>query len=149
MKKLNWGHGLLIALGCFMIFILTLILVFPLGKQNAELISDNYYEEELVYQEVIDAKNNAEALTVTPIYKQSAEGIRITFPEELTVDENKINFFLFRTDDSNLDVKKDLILENRSILIPNKILAPGSYTLKIKWYGDKKPHQIDYDVIWK
>ena len=41
MKKLNWGHGLMIALGCFILFILFLILVFPIGKQNADMISDN------------------------------------------------------------------------------------------------------------
>ncbi len=56
MKKLNWGHGLAIALGCFIIFILSLIFIFPMGKQNAEMISNNYYEEELQYQDVIDAK---------------------------------------------------------------------------------------------
>ena len=149
MKKLHWGHGLAIALGCFIIFILFLIFIFPNGKQNAELVSTNYYEEELDYQNIIDAKNNAAELKDKPVYQQSDEGIKITFPETIKVDGNKINFTLFRTDDSNLDLKKELPLENKSFMIPKKIIRAGSYTLKLKWTENKKPYQLDYDVLWK
>lgn len=148
-KKLHWGHGLAIALGGFIIFILSLIFIFPIGKQNAEMVSNNYYEDELGYQKVIDAKNNAAALKEQPIYQQLPEGIKITFPESINVDGNKISFVLFRTDDSNLDVKKELLLENKSFLIPKKVISAGSYTLKLKWTENKKPYQIDYDVLWK
>lgn len=138
-----------IALGCFIIFILFLVFVFPIGKQNSELISDNYYEEELEYQNVINAKKNAETLKEQPIYQQLNEGIKITFPESINVDDNKISFVLFRTDDSNLDVKKELNLQNKAFLIPRKVIKSGSYTLKLKWTENKKPYQIDYDVLWK
>jgi len=148
-KKLHWGHGLAIALGCFILFILFLIFIFPNGKQNAEMVSNNYYEEELEYQNIIDAKNNAATLKEQPVYRQLPEGIKIIFPESINVDGNKISFVLFRTDDSNLDVKKELPLENKSFLIPKKVISAGSYTLKLKWTENKKPYQIDYDVLWK
>lgn len=61
MKKFTWGHGIAIALGSFMLFILGIIffgaqMLFPDGNDNSDLVSDNYYENELAYQEVIDAK---------------------------------------------------------------------------------------------
>ena len=87
----------MIALGCFILFILFLIFIFPMGKQNAEMISNNYYEEELQYQDIIDAKNNAAKLEKKPTYKATTEGILITFPESIKVDENIANFVLFRT----------------------------------------------------
>lgn len=149
MKKLHWGHGLAIALGCFILFILFLILVFPMGKQNAELISNNYYEEELRYQDIIDAKKNAAKLEEQPVYKATSEGMMISFPASIKVDEDKANFVLFRTDDSNLDVKKEVALQHNLFLIPKKVLSPGSYTLKLKWTENKKPYQIDYDILWK
>ena len=149
MKKLNWGHGLMIALGCFILFILFLILVFPIGKQNADMISDNYYEEELKYQDVIDAKENAAQLKEIPAYKATANGMEITFPESIKADDNKVEFILFRTEDSNLDIKKELNLENHKFVIPNKVVFPGSYTLKLKWTENKKPYQVDYDILWK
>ncbi|MCD9853970.1 FixH family protein [Epilithonimonas sp. JDS] len=149
MKNLNWGHGLMIALGCFILFILFLIFIFPMGKQNAEMISNNYYEEELKYQDVIDAKNNAAKLEKTPTYKITSEGLLITFPETIKVDENTVNFVLFRTEDSNLDVKKEVTLQHNLFLIPAKVISKGSYTLKLKWTENKKPYQVDYDILWK
>lgn len=149
-KKFTWGHGVIVALGLFMIFILSMIFFFTRGWQNAEEISDNYYADQLAYQDVIDAKNNADALPEKPVYSESAEGITITFPTSITVDERKVNFILFRTDDAKLDVKKELILnDNRQVLIPSKIIFRGSYTLKIEWKQNNQPYQIDYDVQWK
>ncbi len=149
MKKLHWGHGLAIALGCFILFILFLIFIFPIGKQNADMISNNYYEEELEYQKIIDAKDNAAKLEQLPAYKATSEGMLITFPENIKTDENKVNFILFRTDDSNLDVKKEIVLQHNLFLIPKKVISKGSYTLKLKWTQNKKPYQIDYDIQWK
>jgi RPA family protein len=149
MKNLNWGHGLAIALGCFMLFILFLIFVFPMGKQNADMISNNYYEEELQYQDIIDAKNNAAKLEKTPTYKVTNEGMLISFPESIKVDDNTVNFVLFRTADSNLDVKKEVTLQHNLFLIPKAVISSGSYTLKLKWKENKKPYQVDYDILWK
>ena len=120
-----------------------------MGKQNAELISNNYYEEELRYQDIIDAKKNAAKLEEQPVYKATSEGMMISFPASIKVDEDKASFVLFRTEDSNLDVKKEVGLQHNLFLIPKKVLSPGSYTLKLKWTENKKPYQIDYDILWK
>lgn len=150
-KKFTWGHGIVIALAVFMIFILSLIFIFSRGWQNAEMVSDHYYEEELNYQQVIDAKKNAQQLPALPRYIPTAAGIGVDFSALPTPpDGGKIRFELYRTDDANLDVKKELPLDAASkIQIPAKILVPGSYTLKVKWLAAQKPYQVDYDVIWK
>ena len=149
-KKFNWGHGVVVALALFMGFILFMVFVFPNGKQNSEMVSDNYYEDELHFQKVIDSKKNAEQLEEKPIYSETNEGIKITFPDNIIPDGKKIDFSLFRTDDKNLDVNKTLNLSNNSdFIIPKEILVKGSYTLKVKWEIDKKGYQIDYDVLWK
>lgn len=150
LKKFNWGHGIVLALGLFIAFILFMIFIFPNGKQNSELVSDNYYEDELQYQQVIDSKKNADALPVKPQYSQLPQGIKISFPAEIKPDNATVSFTLFRTDDKNLDVKKDLQLNaDGTLLIPRKVLAAGSYTLKIRWKENKKPFEIDYDLLWK
>lgn len=148
-KKFHWGHGIALALGVFIIFILSMIFFFPIGKQNSELVSDHYYEDELAYQQTIDAKKNADLLPQKPVYTQNKDGISVAFPELIQPENKKIKFILFRTDDGSLDVSKELQLQNNEILIPAKILVPGSYTLKVSWLKDKKPYQVDYDVLWK
>lgn len=149
-KNFNWGHGIIIGLGSFIAFILFMIFIFPNGQQDADMVSDNYYADELNYQQVIDAKKNAQLLKESLQYQQLPTGIKINYPESITPDSSKVHFDLYRTNDSNLDVKKDLNLDpQKSFTIPKQILSPGSYTLKVKWTQDKKPYQIDYDVQWK
>lgn len=149
-KKFNWGHGVILALASFIIFIMFMILVFTRGQQNAEVVSDHYYEDELVYQDVINAKNNADKLPAKPAFEQNIHGITLTFPADIKPNDGKVHFILFRTNDAHLDVKKDVELSNNhSFTIPAKILIAGSYTLKVKWIMDKKNYQVDYDVLWK
>ena len=55
--KWNWGTGLAIALGLFVLSMgYTMYLVF---QQRFDLVTTNYYEEELAYQETIDRKEQA------------------------------------------------------------------------------------------
>ena len=149
-KKFSWAHGVILALLSFIAFILFMIFSFSRGWQNSEMISDNYYEDELMYQKIIDAKNNLDKKEEKPKYEQSTENITVTFPTSYTVDAKKVDVELFRTDDSNLDVKKQLELNAANqIIIPKTILMKGSYTLKLKWSEAKTPYQIDYLVEWK
>ncbi|MBS1548508.1 MAG: FixH family protein [Bacteroidetes bacterium] len=149
-KNFNWGHGIVLALASFMAFILYMVFIFPNGKQNAEMISDNYYEEEMQYQQVIDAKNNASQLSEIPKYSESDAGITLSFPSSIQVDQGKVDFSLFRTDDKNLDVNKSIVLDaNKSFVIPKQVLVAGSYTLKVKWKEKRNDFQVDYDIQWK
>lgn len=150
LKKFNWGHGVALALGLFIAFILFMVFGFTYGQQTSELVSDDYYGDELLYQQVIDAKRNAEQLSEIPKYQQVAQGMKVTFPSTIAPENKNIKFELFRTDDANLDVKKELNLDaNNEIIIPKQVISKGPYTLKIKWSHAKKPYQVDYDVLWK
>lgn len=148
--KFTWAHGIIAALGLFMAFILYLIFIFPLGKQNSELVTESYYEDELVYQQVIDAKNNADKLPEKPLYVQSAAGIKITMPYGFTSQNTRTNFHLYRTNDALLDIEKEVALDGKnSFEIPAAVLSPGNYTLRLYFTKDSVNYQLDYDVEWK
>lgn len=150
MKNFNWGHGVVLALGCFIVFILSMVIFFPMGKDNAEMVTENYYEEELLYQNVIDAKNRADTLQIKPAYSQNKKKIKVTFPKHINNKNSTFKFELKRTNDKNLDIKKVTELDhNNSIIIPESVLKHGNYILKLSWTKDKHEYQIDYDVIWK
>ncbi|MBB4807998.1 nitrogen fixation protein FixH [Chryseobacterium defluvii] len=150
MKNFSWGHGIVIALFAFIIFILSMLFLFPAGQKNSEMVTDNYYEEELQYQNVIDAKKRADNLQEKPVYNQSAGGIKIAFPKEYNNANTTVKFVLNRTDDQNLDIKKTVQLDaQQSFLIPAQVLKKGNYTLRLMWAKDKTDYRMDYDVIWK
>lgn len=150
MKNFTWGHGIVLALASFMIFILSMLFLFPNGQKNSEMVTDHYYEEELEYQSVIDAKKRADSLVEKPAFFQDATGMRIKFPKEYSTAASDINFVLNRSDDQNLDIKKAIQLDaNQSFLIPANVLVKGNYTLRLNWNIAKKDYRLDYDVIWK
>lgn len=148
--KFTWGHGVVVALASFILFILYLIFVFSHGQQNSELVSDNYYEDELAYQTVIDAKNNAATLQEIPQYEALPEGIKIVFPKDINNQNSKMKFILYRIEDQRLDIKKDITLDaHNAFVIPNKVLVKGGYILKLMWTKEGKDYQVDYDLEWK
>jgi len=150
MKNFSWGHGVVIALAAFIIFILSMLFLFPNGQKNSEMVTDNYYEEELQYQDVIDAKRRADSLQEKPVYNQTADGIKITFPKDYDNSNTTVKFILNRTDDQNLDIKKAVQLDaGKSFLIPAQVLKLGNYTLRLMWTKNKTDYRMDYDVIWK
>ena len=148
-KKFSWGHGIVIALGSFIAFILFMIFLFPNGQQNSEMITENYYEEELAYQKVIDAKNNADLLPEKPKYNQDQSGIKVIFPEDINNENSKFTIDLHRADDQKLDVKREIKLDGKNTLfIPANILVKGNYVLRTMWITNNKNFQIDYDLVW-
>lgn len=150
MKNFTWGHGIVVALASFIIFILSMLFLFPNGQKNSEMVTDQYYEEELQYQSVIDAKKRADQLEEKPVYSQNTNGITIKFPESIDNSNTEINFVLNRTDDQNLDIKKSVKLDaGNSFTIPAAVLKAGNYTLRLMWKKDKTDYRLDYDVIWK
>lgn len=150
MKNFSWGHGVFLALASFIIFILSMLFLFPNGQKNSEMVTEHYYEEELQYQSVIDAKKRADDLAEKPIYSQSPTGIKLTFPEDINNSNSKISYVLNRSDDQNLDIKRKETLDaTRSFTIPKAVLKNGNYTLRLMWTKDKVDYRLDYDVIWK
>ena len=148
-KKFTWGHGIAVALGSFMIFILSMIFFFSRGWQNSELITDNYYEEELAYQNVIDAKKNADELSEKPQYLQSTEGIKVIFPKDINNENAKFKIDLHRADDQKLDIIREMTLDAaNAIHIPQNVLAKGNYVLRVHWTQNNKNYQMDYDLVW-
>lgn len=127
-----------------------MLFLFPNGQKNSEMVTDKYYEEELEYQTVIDAKRRADTLQEKPAYSQNVEGITLTFPKNINNANSKIKFVLNRSDDQNLDIKRSEVLNaNQSFTIPAKVLTKGNYTLRLMWNTNKTDYRLDYDVIWK
>lgn len=150
MKNFTWGHGVFLALGSFIIFILSMLFLFPNGQKNSEMVTDKYYEEELEYQSVIDAKKRADTIKEKPAFSQNAEGIKLIFPKNINNANSNIKFVLNRSDDQNLDIKRSEQLDvNQSFSIPARVLTKGNYTLRLMWTTNKTDYRLDYDVIWK
>jgi len=136
--KFNWGTGIFIAMLSFMIFILSFVYKsIALDEYQHELVSEDYYKDELHYQEEIDKMNNAGKLNQDISIRNSNQGIHISFPKD--IDESSINgeIFFQRLSNEKLDFKELITLSDHEQLIPAEKLVSGKWIIKIDWKTDK------------
>ena len=82
--KFHWGHGIVLAALTFVLFISALVYVSM--QEKVDLVTSNYYEKELVYQDHIDRERNARKLPdeLTLEVQKEAGHILIRFPAGMT-----------------------------------------------------------------
>ena len=132
MKKINWGVGIVITIVCFMGFIMFFVIKMSTDtKYDHDLVTEEYYKEELAYQDQIDAQQNSAHLAENIQVEVSAEGIQILLPSEKIDIEGKVN--LYRPSNKKLDLEIPVNLENQQMIIPAEKLVEGKYKLSIHW----------------
>jgi hypothetical protein len=135
--KLNWGWALTIVFIAFATHIG--LLVYKCTQQQFDLVSSDYYNEELKYQDKIDGAQNAKQLTPVQIVQTSNE-VSLQLPKELNGYSVTGQVWLYCPANAALDFKAPLqIDENGVMLIDKKKLADANYTAKTTWeVGDTK-----------
>lgn len=128
--KFTWGHAMMVILAGYMIFILS----FVFRLNISELMTEDYYSEEVKYQTLIDAQKNFQSLREKPTIEFVADEIKILFPTKLTSQNVKGNIAFFRPSDAKEDVKIPILLdENNLQRIPTVNLIKGKYYFILDW----------------
>ncbi|MEP1489664.1 MAG: FixH family protein [Algibacter sp.] len=132
--KINWGTGVILAFIGFISFIMYFIITMNTdSKYDHDLVSEDYYADELKYQGDINKLKSANTLTENVTYKKTKEGLIIEFPEN--IDSKKITgkVFLYRPSNKQLDFETTISLSNSNLLIPDKRLVDGRWNIKVDW----------------
>lgn len=137
---LNFGHKILLVFIVFGLLMGTLI--YMSVKTEFELVSKEYYKEELAYQEVIDARKNAETLSSSITLNYQDKRLHLLMPAEMKsgVDSGEIYFYC------PADAKKDTILPLQpdtaglQIVEIGGAVSPAAYKLRIKWNAAGKSY---------
>ena len=125
---MNWGKGIIIAMGAFMSFIL--FMVFTLMSKSTDLESEDYYKKEIEYEQEMNALINVSQLKVHAKIDLTEEYVVVVLPTKEQV--SNVQIALFRPDNK----KKDKLLnENNSktIMIAKNTLLKGRYNVAIKY----------------
>lgn len=141
--KLNWGQSIFLALALFILFIGSFVYkTLVKSEYNHSLVSDEYYKEEIHYQQEIDRLNNAALLNQNLVAKNTSKGLELIFPDSLDYKKITANLKLQRIADDSFDITKKISLDSLIYLIPNKHLIKGRYSLKVDWEYDSIPYQL-------
>ena len=136
--KINWGTGIVIAFIGFIGFIMYFVITMNTNeKYDHDLVTDDYYHEELNYQKAIDKEANSKSLVDNIKWEKTTEGILLTFPQELEIEKIKGKVFLYRPSNKQLDFETPISLSNHNLLIPDNRLLDGRWNIYVDWqYND-------------
>lgn len=148
MSKISWGTKIAILYIGFVVLVIAMVVISM--RQKIELVSEDYYPKELVFQNQINSSNNASALSDTIANTITLNGIDLQFPPEFkgkTVS-GKIEFF--RPSDSSEDFSTTLKLdENGHQFVSSKELISGKYKMKISWKVDNTDYYSEHIITIK
>ncbi|MFN0275399.1 MAG: FixH family protein [Chitinophagales bacterium] len=141
---MNWGKGVVIAFVCFISMIIVMIILAVRG--SVQLVTDDYYEQELVYQDKINATVAASVFVDSIIVSRDNKFVTILFPAGLQAEKGEIYFY--RPSDASLDKKFPLeIQNNREISFNVNEFAYGKYTVKLSWQYKNESFYCEKEVF--
>jgi nitrogen fixation protein FixH len=137
--KINWGTGIVIAFGLFVTFILYFVFKVQSDSQyDNELVVEEYYKQELKFENQMIKEQNASDMTDKVIINTSAEGITITFPSDLDLTKVIGKVSLYRPSNQKLDFEVPISLSGPHLLIPKSNLVGGRWDISLDWSYDGK-----------
>jgi hypothetical protein len=140
-KKSKWGVGIFTVYGVFAVAILGF--VFFASSQNFDLVTDDYYGEQIKHQQQIDREERANSLE-TPlqmVYKQTQNQVELSFPSEIPTKDISGYVLFFRPSDAAQDkVITIQVTNNSKQTIDVLSLSKGNWRAKVFW----KVKEVEY-----
>jgi nitrogen fixation protein FixH len=132
--KISWPTGIIIAMSAFIIFILSFVYKATfMAEYDHHLVSEDYYKEELNYQQEINKLNKAATLKKDVALTKVAEGLLIKFPAEFDPEKITGTISFQRPSNDKIDFELPIKLINADYLIAKENLVEGRWNVKIEW----------------
>ena len=132
--KLSWGYKIMFVYIAFVAGIL--FLAFKANSEKFDLVTKDYYDQELKYQQVIDQAANTSKLSA-PLTIERKEGeLKISFPDEMKNKKKLVDFYLYYAADAKKDFRKTFELNENELIQGLPAGMKGMYGLKLSWEAE-------------
>ena len=130
--KINWGLKIALLYIGFVIFIISMVSMAI--YQQVDLVSKDYYEQELQYQNKINMQNRTNALSEQLTWEVKRQSVTFTFPKEFEKEEIKGTVYFFRPSDAKMDTTISFSSPHTHRLdIATDQLKKGVYKMQVSW----------------
>lgn len=147
--KLNWGTGIVIAFLCFISFIMYFVINMSTNKSyEHDLVTEDYYKQELEFQNEINHEKNAKALTKNLSWQKTTSGIVINFPDNLNANAISGDVFLYRPSNKKFDFSLPITLNAHKLTIPKDKLLEGRWDIKVKWKHNNTSYLFKDKIVY-
>lgn len=142
---MNWGKRILFLYLAFVAGIVLLV-VKSHGK-SVDLVHKNYYEQELLFSQRMQALQNYYALPDGIVMVQKQMTIDIALPIDHSVVDARTIFF-YKPSNPKADKIFDIQPDEKGILhIEKRMLEMGKYEIKIDWVKNQKAYAFEQSII--
>jgi nitrogen fixation protein FixH len=115
-----------------------------------DLVSHDYYKEEILYQQQIDSLKRTRQLggEVSARYNRESREIAVTLPTAHYLQKASGTIKLYRPSDASLDYSVPLLLKpDGTQKIRAADLRPGLWKVRIQWNAAGQDYSFDQPVI--
>jgi len=136
---MNWGHKIIIVFVLFAAGILTMVT--KSMRTRIEMVTPNYYAEELKYQQVIDGRREAGSLSSPVNINQSEEALELVFPPEMQGIALEGSVLFYRASDASKDVRLELHPDAYGTMpVSKQRFRRGNYKVQLQWAAKGKSY---------
>jgi hypothetical protein len=129
---MSWGTKIFMLYGGFVALIA--FLVVSSMRQNADLVAEDYYQQELQYQNRIDQTDAALKSGFYPAIVVTDSQVNIVFPDTVRSLGITGEVIFYRADNKALDYTEKISLDNTGKMsIAQSKFTAGRYQAKVKW----------------
>jgi len=147
--KINWGTGLVIGMVLFIGFIMFFVIKISTDKKyDYDLVTEEYYKKEMVYQKEIDDQANSNSLSGNIIGEKTEAGWMLTFPENLDYSKITGTVLLYRPSNKMLDFQMPLQLSSKNLLIPDELLVAGRWNTIVQWSYNGEDYLYKNEIFY-
>lgn len=111
-------------------------------QEDFYLTSEDYYQQELQFEDQILATENAGRLESLPAFSSDQKNIYLSFEKGFEPESGSLQFY--RPDNANLDATFEL--ENGNTTIAKEGLVAGRYIAKIRWKKSDKSYYLEQEI---
>jgi hypothetical protein len=129
---MNWGYKIAFLYGGFVMIVLAS--VFFAMTQSVDLVTENYYDKELKFQDQIDRNSRTRALKEKTEIGIIENSIKLKFPNLPDKNNPKDYILLYRPSDPAKDIKLPVSADSLCFQgISTDKLAKGFWKIKLNW----------------
>jgi len=132
--KLSWGYKIMFVYIAFVAGIG--FLAFRANSEKFDLVTKDYYDQELKYQQVIDQAANSSRLSAPLTIERKEGGLKISFPDEMKSKKKLVDFYLYYAADAKKDFRKSFELNENELTQAFPVGMKGMYELKLSWEAE-------------
>ena len=143
-----WPIGIIVVCALFVAGTATLIVV--ACSQNTDLVSPDYYEQELRFQGQIDRiqRTRSSAAQASVAYDAAAQSITVSLPPNQVRPPVTGRIELYRPSAAGLDRAVNLEPDACGIQrLDATSLAPGLWKVRVSWTAEKESYYLEQKVV--